>query len=371
MPDAVVAQFEKDTGIHGHLRGARRRGDGHQPAHPHQGRAPRRRRVRRGQHLRLARAQGRRVRGLRLERARGRRRRDLRGRRAQRRSPPSTTPTCASTTTSATSRTTTSPCRRRFDDLLKPEYKGLLSVTNPATSCPGLAFLLATIAAKGDGWQDYWTELAANDLRVTASWSDTYYTDFSAPNYGGDYPLVLSYASSPPFEVIDGKPTTAALLDTCFRQVEYVGVLTGAKHPAAAQKVVDWMLSDDFQSALPENMYVYPVSSSVDRARRLGEVRSALANARGRFPRATSTQTARPGSSSGRRWFSPDADAAATTSPPPRVGGGRRRAHRVPRGVLRVAAVDGARARPRGHGNGRGAAKSSRAPVCRARSGTR
>jgi len=151
-----------------------------------------------------------------------------------------------------------------FDDLLKPEYKGLISVTNPATSSPGLAFLLATIAAKGDGWQDYWTALAANDLRVTASWSDTYYTDFSAPNYGGDFPIVLSYASSPPFEVIDGEPTTAALLDTCFRQVEYAGVLTGAKHPGAAAKVVDWMLSDDFQAALPENMYVYPVSSSVE-----------------------------------------------------------------------------------------------------------
>jgi thiamine transport system substrate-binding protein len=151
-----------------------------------------------------------------------------------------------------------------FDDLLKPEYTGLLSVTNPATSSPGLALLLATVAAKGDNWEQYWADLAANGVRVTASWSDTYYTDFSAPNYGGDYPLVLSYASSPPFEVIDGEPTTAALLDTCFRQVEYVGVLAGAEHPTAAGMVVDWMLSDEFQAAIPENMYVYPVSSAVE-----------------------------------------------------------------------------------------------------------
>ena len=151
-----------------------------------------------------------------------------------------------------------------FDDLLEPEYRGLLSVTNPATSSPGLAFLLATIAAKGDGWQEYWSRLSGNGLRVTASWSDTYYSDFSAPNYGGEYPLVLSYASSPPFEVIDGEPTTAALLDSCFRQVEYVGVLKGAAHPEAAKRVVDWMLSDDFQAALPENMYVYPVSAAVE-----------------------------------------------------------------------------------------------------------
>lgn len=151
-----------------------------------------------------------------------------------------------------------------FDDLLKPEYKGLLSVTNPATSSPGLAFLLGTIAAKGDGWQDYWTALNDNDLRVTSSWSDTYYTDFSAPNYGGDYPIVLSYASSPPSEVAeDGTAPTAALLDTCFRQVEYAGVLNGAKNPAAGQAVIDWMLSDGFQASIPDNMYVYPVSTSV------------------------------------------------------------------------------------------------------------
>ena len=152
-----------------------------------------------------------------------------------------------------------------FADLTDEQYAGLISVTNPATSSPGLAMLLATVAEFGEeGWQAYWADLAANDLRVTASWSDTYFTDFSAPNYGGDYPLVLSYASSPPSEVIDGEPTTAALLDTCFRQVEYAGALEGAANPAAAGAVIDWMLSDEFQAAIPDNMYVYPVSSSVN-----------------------------------------------------------------------------------------------------------
>ncbi|WP_084077381.1 thiamine ABC transporter substrate binding subunit [Demequina sp. NBRC 110057] len=149
-------------------------------------------------------------------------------------------------------------------ELADPEYNGLLSITNPATSSPGLAFLLATIDEMGDGWQDYWAALRENQVRVTASWSDTYFTDFSVPNYGGDYPLVLSYASSPPSEVIDGEPTSAALLDTCFRQVEYAGVLEGAENPAAAQAVIDWLLSDDFQATVPDNMYVYPVSSSVE-----------------------------------------------------------------------------------------------------------
>lgn len=149
-----------------------------------------------------------------------------------------------------------------LDDLTRPEYKDLLSVTNPATSSPGLAFLLATVSAKGDAWPEYWAALRGNGVRVTGSWSDTYFVDFSAPNYGGDRPIVLSYASSPPSEVIEGEPTTAALLDTCFRQVEYAGVLKGAANPEGAMAVIDWMLSDAFQSAVPESMYVYPVSST-------------------------------------------------------------------------------------------------------------
>lgn len=147
-----------------------------------------------------------------------------------------------------------------LEDLTKPEYKGLLSVSNPTTSSPGLAFLLATYSAFGDQWRGYWAALRKNGLRVTASWSDTYYTDFSAPAYGGAYPLVLSYASSPPFEVVNGQPTTTALLNTCFRQTEYVGVLAGAHNPDGARAVVEWMQSKAFQEALPENMYVYPAS---------------------------------------------------------------------------------------------------------------
>lgn len=151
-----------------------------------------------------------------------------------------------------------------LDDLSDPAYSGLLSVPNPATSSPGLAFLMATIAAQGDDWPAYWEQLRENDVRVVAGWSDAYYSDFSGPSSGGDYPLVVSYASSPPFEVgDDGISTTSALLDTCFRQVEYAGVLEGAQNPEAAAQVIDWMLSDDFQASLPESMYVYPVSTLV------------------------------------------------------------------------------------------------------------
>jgi len=158
------------------------------------------------------------------------------------------------------------PVPQTLEDLTKPEYKGLLVVENPATSSPGLAFMLATVGAFGaDGWQAYWQKLVDNKVDVAASWSDAYYVDFSGPSSDGDKPLVVSYASSPPYEVPDGAETapTTALLDTCFRQVEYAGVLAGAKNPDGAKKVVDWLLSSAVQAAIPESMYVYPVDSSV------------------------------------------------------------------------------------------------------------
>ena len=152
-------------------------------------------------------------------------------------------------------------------DLTQPAYKDLLVVTNPTTSSPGLAFLLATVDAFGeDGWLDYWAALRDNGLKVDAGWEDAYYVDFSGPSSEGDRPIVLSYASSPPYEVPDGGDTapTGALLDTCFRQVEYAGVLAGAENPEGARQVIDWLLSEEVQADIPLSMYVYPVDSSVE-----------------------------------------------------------------------------------------------------------
>jgi thiamine transport system substrate-binding protein len=158
------------------------------------------------------------------------------------------------------------PEPKTFEDLAKPEYKNLFVVESPATSSPGLAFLLATISHFGpNGWQNYWKSLQANGVKVDSGWNDAYTVDFSGSTGKGAYPLVVSYASSPPDEVTKGTTSapTAALLDTCFRQIEYAGVLTGAKNPAGAAKVIDFMLSRQFQSQVPQEMYVYPVDSSV------------------------------------------------------------------------------------------------------------
>lgn len=153
-----------------------------------------------------------------------------------------------------------------LDDLTDPKYKDLFVTPGATTSSPGLAFLLATVAKYGeDGWQKYWEDLMANGAKVTSGWTDAYTVDFTAGGGDGSRPIVTSYDSSPPFTIPkDGdRPTTSALLDTCFRQVEYAGVLDGASNPEGAKAFVDFMLGKSFQEALPENMYVFPVDDSV------------------------------------------------------------------------------------------------------------
>lgn len=155
------------------------------------------------------------------------------------------------------------PVPTTLDDLVKPAYKDLLVVSNPASSSPGLSFLLATIAAKGeDGYLDYWGQLKDNGVAVVQGWSDAYYTEFSGADGAGPRPLVVSYATSPAYTVTkDGKgSTTEALLGTCFRQVEYAGVIEGAQNVEGARQFIDFLLSDDVQSSIPENMFMYPVT---------------------------------------------------------------------------------------------------------------
>ncbi len=150
-------------------------------------------------------------------------------------------------------------------DLVDPAYRGLTVVQNPATSSPGLAFLLATIARLGEeeafGW---WAALRANDALVTEGWSDAYYAAFSAT--GGDRPLVVSYATSPAAEVhfADPQPDeapTGVMLESCYPQVEFVGILASTAHPAEARALVDFMLGRTFQEDLPLRMFVLPVRS--------------------------------------------------------------------------------------------------------------
>lgn len=150
-------------------------------------------------------------------------------------------------------------------DLTKPAFKGLTVLTNPTTSSPGLSFLAATVDVFGEsGWKQYWTALKANDVKIAAGWEDAYFTDFSGSSGKGAYPIVLSYSSSPAFEIReDGKSQTISLLDSCFRQYEYAGALTNGKNEVGAEKFIQFMLSKKFQASLPDSNYVYPVLEGV------------------------------------------------------------------------------------------------------------
>ncbi|MBM3827495.1 MAG: thiamine ABC transporter substrate-binding protein [Actinobacteria bacterium] len=153
-----------------------------------------------------------------------------------------------------------------FADLTEPEYRGLLVTPSALTSSTGLAFLLGSIVADPENWRDTWRDLRDNDLLVVDGWYEAYYTAFS--RYGGDRPLVVSYASSPPAEVLyadpplpEGAPApTAVVTATCFRQIEYVGVLRGSRHVTEARTLIDFLVSTTFQETMPESLFVFPAN---------------------------------------------------------------------------------------------------------------
>ncbi|MDT8304500.1 MAG: thiamine ABC transporter substrate-binding protein [Anaerolineae bacterium] len=163
---------------------------------------------------------------------------------------------------------------QNLEALADPAYRGLLVVENPATSSPGLAFLLTTIGAFGTegeyAYLDYWADLRENDVRVTNDWNEAYYGNFSVAS-DGDRPIVVSYATSPPAEVIfadppvDEAPSAAVTAPgTCFRQVEFVGILAGTGQRELAEALVDFMLSERFQEDIPLRMFVFPANENAD-----------------------------------------------------------------------------------------------------------
>ncbi|MFD3676643.1 thiamine ABC transporter substrate binding subunit [Streptomyces sp. NPDC058613] len=159
---------------------------------------------------------------------------------------------------------------RTLDDLIKPEYKDLLVTENAATSSPGLGFLLASVGKYGEeGWKDYWSKLKANGVEVVDGWEQAYNERFSGSAGGkkakGDRPLVVSYASSPPVEVLYGEPQpaeapTGVSTGTCFRQIEFAGLLKGAKNEAGGKALLDFLISKKFQEDMPLQMFVNPVT---------------------------------------------------------------------------------------------------------------
>ena len=164
------------------------------------------------------------------------------------------------------------PIPTSLEALTEPQYAGLLVTQNPATSSPGLAFLMATIAQFGEeGYLDYWGALKQNGLVVVSNWETAYYTNFSGSTGQGPQPLVVSYGSSPAAEVIfaetelDQSPTGSIIgPNTCFRQIEFVGILKNAANLELAGAFIDFMLSVPFQEDIPLQMFVFPVNQEAN-----------------------------------------------------------------------------------------------------------
>ncbi len=160
------------------------------------------------------------------------------------------------------------PVPTELDQLREREYAETLTVEHPATSSPGLAFVLATIDEFGEeGWLDFWSDLKAGGVGIAPDWDTAYYNEFRP--YGGDSSIVVSYASSPPAEVIfASEPITEAPTGVieagCYRQVEYAGVLSGTDYPDAAGELIDFMLSVEFQESIPLTWFVFPVNQDAE-----------------------------------------------------------------------------------------------------------
>ena len=156
------------------------------------------------------------------------------------------------------------PVPETLEDLTDRRYRDLLVVQDPSTSSPGLAFLLATVAEFGpDGWRDYWARLRANGVTVVDGWEQAYYDEFSGGGAGGDKPLVVSYATSPAAAVVFADPPVTrspigTMTGSCFRQVEFAGILAGTERRTEARRLVDFLLSPEFQADVPLQMFVYP-----------------------------------------------------------------------------------------------------------------
>jgi len=147
-------------------------------------------------------------------------------------------------------------------DLLKPQYYKKIIISNPLTSSPGQIFLLSTVALYGEkGYLDYWKKLKKNLLTIAPGWEEAYgmYTE-------GEAPLVLSYGASPVYHLLYEKTERyrALVLDgAAYAQIETAGILKNARNKKNAQILMDYLLTPQFQSLIPENQFMYPANSQV------------------------------------------------------------------------------------------------------------
>ncbi|HCG5922207.1 TPA: thiamine ABC transporter substrate binding subunit [Vibrio parahaemolyticus] len=129
---------------------------------------------------------------------------------------------------------------------------------DPRTSTPGQGLMLWMKSIYGDDVTQAWQKLASKTVTVTKGWSEAY-----SMFLNGESDLVLSYTTSPAYHLIaenDSKFATASFAEGHYMQVEVAAKVKGSKNSELADKFMDFILSDEFQSAMPTGNWMYPVT---------------------------------------------------------------------------------------------------------------
>ncbi|HHF3078500.1 TPA: thiamine ABC transporter substrate binding subunit [Vibrio diabolicus] len=129
---------------------------------------------------------------------------------------------------------------------------------DPRTSTPGQGLMLWMKSIYGDDVTQSWQKLASKTVTVTKGWSEAY-----SMFLNGESDLVLSYTTSPAYHLIaenDSTFATANFAEGHYMQVEVAAKVKGAKNSELADQFMNFILSDEFQSAMPTGNWMYPVT---------------------------------------------------------------------------------------------------------------
>ena len=151
---------------------------------------------------------------------------------------------------------------RSMDELINSTNARIV-IQDPRTSTPGLGLLTWMKALYGDKAGDEWKKLNKKIISVTKGWTDAYYNFFMA----GEADMVLSYTTSPAAHIMFEERYD--ILATTFEEgnyitIEFAGILNNSKNKDLANRFLNFMLSEEFQSVIPSTNIMYPVTNIKD-----------------------------------------------------------------------------------------------------------
>jgi thiamine transport system substrate-binding protein len=111
----------------------------------------------------------------------------------------------------------------------------------------------------GDDVAQAWKQLAKKTVTVTKGWSEAYSMFLE-----GESDLVLSYTTSPAYHSLaekDDRFAAANFSEGHYMQVEVAAKVKNTQHNALADEFLAFILSKEFQSAMPTGNWMYPVTN--------------------------------------------------------------------------------------------------------------